>query len=355
MGSKIAVYTDLHIGTYGSVLRSRGFRFSYKIENGQKTLEWVNKVAKEKGVVDIYCLGDLLDRADLNAEEITAIRELDISHHKFLVGNHEALSNDLFFNSTNVLKGSKIYDKPEIVRYGKTQIVMLPYVSESDRTSVTEVLDNLEVKNEDPIVIFSHNDIKNMYYGNFLTKIGYDVEDISANCDLFVNGHIHNGAWVSKKILNLGSITGINFNNNAAEWKPKMAIIDTETLEVEFVENPYGILFYKEEFTSVEKAKSFIEEIGKLENPIVVSVKCKEQHQEEISAMLDQYNFLYKRVLIDYTHQATDGSLEDSCSIVIDVDYFEKFREFVKEKYGAEEVNCKLMIDEINKIAQGGK
>lgn len=352
----VLVYTDPHIGTNASVLRFRGNRFSFRLENSQDTMKWLNEVAEERGITDIYCLGDACDRPDLNAEEITALREMNISHHRFLIGNHEAMSNDLFFNSTNVIRGSKIYSKPEVVRYGNTQIIMLPYITESDRTSITEVLDNLNINNDDKIVIFSHNDIKNMYYGNFLTKIGYDLTDIESNCDLFINGHIHNGSWVSKKVLNLGSITGINFNNDASEWKPKAVILNTETLELEFIENPYGVLFYKKEFNNADKAVEFIRSISNQNNPTVVSIKCREEDHDRIEEELESHNFLYKRVLIDYTKQSSDGSLDDSCNIVIDIDYFDKFREFVKDKYGAEEVNCKLMLEEINKIAsEGGK
>lgn len=353
--AKLLIYTDLHICTYSSILRGRGSKYSFRLENAIKTIEWINQIAKENQVDDIYNLGDLFDRPDLNAEEITALREMKLDNHKFLVGNHEALSNDLFFNSTNVVK-STIYSKPEIVRYGNTQIVMLPYVTEGDRTSITSVLDNLNIKNEDKIVIFSHNDIKNMYYGNFLTTIGYDVSDIEANCDLFINGHIHNGSWVGKKILNLGSITGINFNNDASSWKPKAVILDTETLELKVIDNPYGVLFYKKEFLNSSSAIEFIQRIAEIKpNPVVVSIKCLEKDRDIIQEELDKYDFIYKRILIDYSKEAGSKELEDTCNIVIDVDYFEKFRQFVKDKYGAEDVNCKLMIEEINKVAaQGG-
>lgn len=348
--SKILIYTDLHTCTYSSILRGRGKKYSFRLENAINTVSWINQLAKERGITDIYDLGDFFDRPDLNAEEITALREMDLSNHRFLVGNHEAMSADLYFNSINVFNG-KVYDKPEIIRYGTTQIVMLPYVGESDRTSITEVLDNLGIKNEDKIVIFSHNDIKNIYYGNFLTTVGYDIDDIESNCDLFINGHIHNGARIKNKIINLGSATGINFSNDATSWKPKVAILDTDTLEVELIDNPYGVLFYKKEVKTAALAINFIQEIAKESNPVVVSIKCPETEKDAIDAELDKYDFVYKRVLIDYSKELSSGTLEESCQIVLDVDYFEKFRQFVKDKYGAEDVNCKVMISEINNIA----
>ena len=350
--AKLLLYTDLHFGALASVLRMRKGQYTYKICNGIDTLNFVNRVAQERNCDAIYCLGDEFDRPDLTAEEITALREIDISHHKILVGNHEAISNDLFFNSANVLR-SKVYDKPEIVRYGKTQIVMLPYVTESDRVSITKVLDDLQVKNEDPIVIFSHNDIKGINYGAFFTTLGYDKEDIESNCDLFINGHIHNGAWITKKILNLGSVTGINFNNDANIWKPVIAILDTDTLEVELIENPYGIWFFKKEFVDRAKAIQFIEEASKYTNPVVISIKCLEEDHEAISEELSKYDFLYKRVLIDYTKQVIKRTAEDAAELTIDIDYFEKFREFIRDKYQNEDVNCKLMLEEINTIAAG--
>ena len=44
--------------------------------------------------------------------------------------------------------------------------------------------------------------------GQFKSTEGYNVQDIDANCDLFINGHLHNGEKITKKIINIGNISG---------------------------------------------------------------------------------------------------------------------------------------------------
>lgn len=44
--------------------------------------------------------------------------------------------------------------------------------------------------------------------GQFISKAGFDINDIEDNCDLFINGHLHNGSKITDKIFNVGNLTG---------------------------------------------------------------------------------------------------------------------------------------------------
>lgn len=346
--SKLLLYGDPHYCAYSSVLRFRGEKYSLKIENMIKTLDWINKKAIELNCSNIICMGDFFDRPDLTAEEISSLATLNLDHHEFLIGNHEALSNNLKLSSTNIFKNSIIYDKPILKCYDNLQVVFLPYVTESERQPLKDILSNLRLDDNKKTVILSHNDIKDIQYGAFKSVQGYSNNEIMENCDLFINGHIHNGGWFNSKILNVGSLTGINFSNDADIWKSSIAILDTETLQVELILNPYSFQFYKKQFNNIDDLKSFIYDLeGNLN---IISMKLPEKIVEEAHKLLIDDKILYKRIIIDYQ---TVSKVQEE---VIDtrIDYFEKFKQFILEKYNDGLTNINLMVEEISALAAKG-
>ncbi len=346
--AKILLYTDPHFCSATSVIRGKGDKYSIRIEKILDTLRWIEEEGNKRGVDDIICLGDFFDSPNLNAEEITAISSMDLSKHKFIVGNHDAVREDLSFNSINIFNTSKIYDKPGVEIYGDTQIVMLPYTLDSARKELKDILDELGIDDDKKIVILSHNDIKNVQYGKITSSSGYDKDDIIANSDLFINGHIHTGGWVFDTILNLGSVTGVNFNNNAFYWKPVIGILDTETLEIELVENPHAFLFYKLYFKEVGELKEFIDGLDNSKYNIL-NAKMPYTEVPNASEVLKQSNLYYSRIISDYLVGNKNKEVKESVELIdTSMNYYDRFKEFVKISYGENE----LFLNEIDKIAE---
>ena len=73
--------------------------------------------------------------------------------------------------------------------------------------------------------------------GPFISKTGFTIEDIENNCDLFINGHLHNGMKITNKIINLVNLTGQNFSEDALRYEHKIMILDTHTLEYKYIIN----------------------------------------------------------------------------------------------------------------------
>lgn len=360
---KFLLYTDPHFCSTSSILRAKGKVFSYRIENLLTTLDWINNLAKERQCDEIVCLGDFFENPNLNAEEITAVSTANIGHHKFIVGNHDAITNNLLFNSANALKsqGANIIDKPTLKEYDNFQIIYLPYVSEWDKTTIAELKEKLGASDKKTIIL-SHNNLKDVAYGGYLSKEGYSIKDITDNCALFVNGHIHNGGWFgNNKVLNLGSLTGINFNNDANIWRPCIAIIDTNDFTIETIPNPYAFLFYKYDFSKIPK-EHYIDtiraELNKLDKNMlnVVSIKIDSEFLTDVNNLLEELDdlFYYKRVLLDYSRQREE--LSQSAEVVVseketilstNTDYVQKFADFVALKMNSTDGNYKIMLEEI--------
>ena len=107
---------DVHWSEYSSIVRKMGNKYSRRLETLINSVNFVEQTAEENTVDRIIYLGDFFDRNNLNASEISALKEVvwaDIEHI-FITGNHEMLSNDLSISSANLFSlvpKSKVINK----------------------------------------------------------------------------------------------------------------------------------------------------------------------------------------------------------------------------------------------------
>ena len=335
---RILIFGDTHWCTYSSILRSRGEKYSSRLENLIKSVNWVQEISKTQNCNEIICLGDFFDRSDLTSEEISALKEVnwntDIVSH-FIVGNHESNIASLVYNSTNALNkpNFKIEYKPnkyDIDKYA--DIYFIPYIIEDDRKELKEYLTDLNPNKKH--IIFSHNDIKGIRYGMFESKDGFELTEIENNCDLFINGHLHNGSFLNKKetILNLGNLTGQNFSEDAFNYSHSICILDTETLKLEFFENPFAYNFYKVEINK----KIDLHKLDSLKNNAVISIKCLDTCLDDLKEKLTTLpNIVESKTII---YREADESVEGETVELGNKDYIKQFSDFIIEKLGSNEI-----------------
>ena len=105
---KILFVGDVHWSTYSSIVRSRGNHFSKRLENLIASMNFVESIADKYQCDEEIFLGDFFDKPDLNAEEISALSEIEWSHYPrirhFIVGNHESGIASLVYSSTKSLQ-----------------------------------------------------------------------------------------------------------------------------------------------------------------------------------------------------------------------------------------------------------
>ena len=178
---KIAIYADNHWCQYSSIVRSRGERFSTRLENQIKSLMWLDNTASAKRCDLILCLGDFFDKSTLNAEELTALsfiygNGIRPMPHQFIVGNHEATDSQLMYSSVSAMgmtvgrwKYPTVVCMPLKINFGDTEVCYLPYQQECDRKPIKGIFGDCESKRR---IIFSHNDIAGIQYGNAISKFG---------------------------------------------------------------------------------------------------------------------------------------------------------------------------------------
>lgn len=323
---KIGIVGDVHWCTYSSILRQRDGRFSLKLKNLITSVNFAEHNTEDCDIV-VY-LGDFFDRPDLTAEELSALREVvwNQKQHYFIVGNHESETASLVNSTPKVFDLLNFAVFSEVWRWDiddeGVRLVFIPY-----QTS-REMLDlNTIPKSNKKTIIFSHNDIQ-VQYGMYHSTVGYTVEDIEKNCDLFINGHIHNFGTIGKKIINVGNLTGKNFCEDGFIYKHRIAILDTDTMEVTYKTNPYAINFYKLDLSNGNIAPLY----DLFEMPdarACVSAICLEDDADEVRDYLNKHAISSRVVLMK---KAAKDVADNSQEIRV-ADHLELFKQYINEKY----------------------
>ena len=262
---KIAIITDQHFGARKS---SRVFH------------DYFNKfyknvffpTLKKRGIDTLLDLGDTYDNRrtlDLWAanwsktEYFDKLREMGVTIHA-LVGNHTAYFKDT--NDVNTLDGIVgeynniiIYDRATEVEIGGLPILFLPWINQQNKEESYAAIENSKSK-----VAMGHLELN-----GFEAHRGYimDHGDSTApykKFDKVFSGHYHRKSQ-RNNIWYLGNPYQIYWNDYR---DPRgFHIFDTETLELEFIKNPYEIyqkIYYHEEqikpsmFKYHEYANTFI-------------------------------------------------------------------------------------------------
>lgn len=349
---RVIIYTDPHWSQYSSIIRSRGKKYSQRLENLISSINWVEQLAMSENCDAVFELGDFFDQPTINAEEISALESLRLSGlpHIYLCGNHEMGINNLMYNTANIFAlqlDSTVISEPMRFTYGDTQICFLPYILENLRKPLSEYFtDEFKYKKR---IIFSHNNIKGIQFGNIVSEDGFTIDEIEANCDLFINGHLHSGQKLSDKVINLGNFTGQNFSESADKYSHCAMILDTDTLEYQYYENPYAFNFYKLDF--VNKSVDEIKELLlNLKSNAVVTITVDEKLVNEVKGICNTCdNIVESRIVFKVV---SSDKLDESVNVKIDeltnIDPVDKFRTFILSKLGTSEI-VKAELEAISK------
>lgn len=345
---KILIVGDVHWSEYSSIVRQPGKKYSLRLENLIESINWVESQATQLGVDKIIYLGDFFDRYTISDKEVTALREVvwsPVTEHVVIVGNHESSINGLYFNCTSVLTplGFRVISsyESETCADSKVQIHYLPYIIEDDRKPLAEYLDTCYPDYAQ--ILVSHNDIKDFRMGAFLSTTGFSIDEIESNCDVCFNGHLHNCGKVSDKIVNVGNITGQNFSEDALRYEHHVALLDTDTYNVTYIENPYALNFYKLDFTG-EHDMQYLDE---LKTNAVVSITCYDKDKEAVSEALAQHTDKIITQRITTVRDAEKTVEIDLSDFKVD-DHLKKFTECCLENIE----NTDILSQELNEVCR---
>ena len=341
---KILLFADLHMCPQASIINKWGAKYPKRLENCIASVNWAERKAEELGCSYIISLGDFFDKPDLTSETITACQEIqwaeDLMHYH-IVGNHDASNSSLLFNSVNCLSNDnhRIITEPLMLSAAGCDLCFLPYVTECDRKPLSEYFTRHEYNSRR--IIFSHNDISGIRLGPVVSKTGFSVEEIEANCDLWLNGHLHNGQAITSKVINLGNLTGKDFGEDSFRYSHNVAVLDTSKMSIEYIENPYAYNFYKLQIDT----EGDLDILCKLKSNAVVSVKCAHNLVEKVRQLIeDTPNIIESRVILVRQYEES----ADTTELDLTVDHLARFIECCK----ANIENSAILDEELSEICK---
>lgn len=235
---KIAIITDQHFGVRGD-----SSAFLTNAEEFYTTIFF--PYLKKHGIKEVWDLGDTFDkRKFINIETIHRVKKFyfDVLQKEgiklhILLGNHTTYYKNTSEVNTieSVLKeyNVTVYSDPQEVVIGNLNVSIIPWINESNEGNLKYLLRNTKSK-----IAFGHLEIQGFQVlRGIKCETGFDKTLFDVYDKVFT-GHFHQ-KHDNGKIFYLGS----PYQTTAADLnEPKgFHIFDTETLDLEFVRNPYDL------------------------------------------------------------------------------------------------------------------
>ena len=284
---KIALITDTH---YGARKGSKVFHDYFKKFYDDvffPTLE-------ERGITHAIHLGDSFDnRKSIDFWALDWAKENVYDQFKRLgvkvytiVGNHDA-----YYKNTNEVNAidSLLASYDNIVRFSRPTYVdiegfealLIPWVCQDNYEETVDILKNPRSK-----VAFGHLELNGFaLFPGLVQTNAHSGLDVSAfkKLDVVFSGHYHTRSN-DGKVFYLGNPYQMYWND--ADDKRGFHIFDTETYDLEFIENPYNMF----EKVYYEDTNSKLFDARYLKDKIVKVIVRKKSSQFEFDKYLDKIN-----------------------------------------------------------------
>lgn len=281
---KVALITDTHFGIKNDS--------SVFYEYFDKFLDNVFfPTLKNKKIDTIIHLGDVFDRRKyVNFNTLTWARKSffdrikDVAKLDIIIGNH-----DTYFKNTNDINSPNLllsdYDNIRIFEdvYEQDNLIYVPWITEDKKIETLKRIGKSSAN-----ILLGHLEIKGyVMHKGLLSEHGL-TSDVFFNYDLVLSGHFHTKNDASN-IYYLGCPWDLNFND--VDDVKGFHILDTETCELSFIENPYklfnrlyyddsnakkvqDVLYTKKKYESLEKSYIKVHILSKT-NPIFFDRYCE--------------------------------------------------------------------------------
>lgn len=307
---KLCILGDTHFGARGDSLDFH--RYFEKFYN-----EVLFPYLKANDIEVIFQLGDLFDRRKyINFNSLHLCRQyffdrceiLGIKVHT-LLGNHDiAYKNTLEVNSTGLLLNEynnvEYYDSFETINFDGLNIDIVPWLCDENEVKIFE-----QMKESKSQICFGHFDIAGFQMEKgILSDTGVDKK-VFSRYDIVLSGHFHH-----KSTDGQITYTGTPYEMTWSDYNdPKgFHIFDTDTRELEFVENPFHMfnkVMYDDKIHDFEYWKTY--DFDSLKDSYVKVVVLNKQNPYLFDTVIDT---LYKKGIADIS------IVEDFSDIVFDQD-----------------------------------
>ena len=238
---KILLITDQHYGVRND---NQLFIIHYRRFYSKVVIPFI----KASGIKEIISLGDTFDRRRyINFHSLDEAKEMWFDqliklgcNHTMLIGNHDIYyKNTLKINAPHEILGEynfDVIDKPTTKSYDGTDILMLPWICDDNKSEVFEAVQRSKAP-----VCMGHLELNGFEaHPGHVMESGMDKTFFSKFKRVF-SGHYHQKS-TKGNISYLGNPYQLYWNDYGC--KRGFHVFDTTTLKTTFYRNPFDI-FYK--------------------------------------------------------------------------------------------------------------
>ena len=315
---KIALITDTH---YNFKKANKNFHdyfakfyrdifFPYLEKNSIKTVIHLGDAFDNRKGIDYWAL----DWAKKNVYDV--FKQLDIKVYS-IVGNH-----DTYYKNTNEVNSIDILldeyenivkiSSPKEATVGGLDILLLPWICSENQEEVFSLMEKTKAK-----VVFGHLELQGFFvFPGQSQPHGMDKKVFDKFTKVF-SGHYHTRSD-DGRIFYIGNPYQMFWNdyNDSRGFN----ILDTETLNLQFIKNPYSI--FEKIYYEDSKFEDIVEK--DLENKIVKLIVKKKTNQKQFDLFLDKLTkipFLELKIseildIDDSNYQYSENEIEDTLSIL---------------------------------------
>jgi predicted phosphodiesterase len=282
---------------------------------------------KKQGITKVIHLGDVFDRRKYaNFNTVTWARKSffdrirEIGQMDIIIGNH-----DTYFKNTNDVNSPNLllsdYDNIRIFQdvYEEDNIIYVPWITEEKKNEILK-----KISKSSANILMGHLEVKGYTMHKGVVSDGGLSSDIFNNYDLVLSGHFHTKND-SSNIYYLGCPWDL-ISTDVEDVKG-FHILDTETKELQFIENPYKLfnkLYYDD--SSAKNIKDILitdKKVKSLENTFVkVYVKSNtnpvffDRYCEQLTGA-NAYSVIYVDQYLEIESSEEAASLsEDTLSLL---------------------------------------
>jgi DNA repair exonuclease SbcCD nuclease subunit len=314
--SKIAIFSDIHLGVHQNS--------DFWLNLSEQWIDWFLADKNSRGISEMIFLGDWFHYRDEISVK-TLHKSADITRRfklgqtvTMIPGNHDCYFKDnADTHSLSIFKGSEniiVYDKITTRKYGDKTFTFCPW-----GTKIFEIPDS--------DVILGHFELTNFRFNaHHICEKGDDPEALLTKAKLIFSGHFHSRD--EKKFGNKGSIVMVGnpfeMDFGDAYQKKGYYILDTDTLEYEFIENsltPKHIVVYLSKLITLKSIDVFSEFIPNNIIKLVVDKNISTEHLDILLGKMNSYSPIELRVDHDVNYnkiRVNDEEVYDLTSVSLE-------------------------------------
>ena len=139
-------------------------------------------------------------------------------------------------------------------------------------------------------------------------------------------------------MLNVGNLTGKDFGEDGFLHKHQLAVIDTDTLTVELVDNPYAIYFYKIELEEKFSPENLLKKLSTCAEKCCLTIKVNSDDVQSVRQLVDTLPKVINYRLIATNAHGETPIATDVAPTFASIDHIQTFKAYVLTQLGDAEI-----------------